>query len=96
MTQADVLRTLKALKPEFTTRFKVKELSLFGSFVRGEQTEASDVDVLVEFDESASLFDLVRLSLFLEDQLHRKIDVVPKDSLRMEFRENILRERVTV
>ena len=96
MTKEDVLKTLKALRPELETHFKVKELSLFGSFVRGEQIESSDIDVLVEFDMSASLFDLVRLALFLEDQLHRKVDVIPKDSLRVELADAILRERVTV
>jgi len=96
MTKEDVLKTLKALRPELETRFKVKEISLFGSFARGEQVESSDIDVLVEFDTSASLFDLVRLSLFLEEQLHRKVDVIPKDSLRAELADAVLRERVTV
>ncbi len=96
MTKEEILKTLAAQRPDLETRFKVKEISLFGSFARGEQVESSDIDVLVEFDTSASLFDLVRLSLFLEEQLHRKVDVIPKDSLRAELADAILRERVTV
>ena len=95
MTKDDILKTLKTLRPELAARFKVKEISLFGSFVRGDQLESSDIDVLAEFDASASMFDLVRLALFLEEHFHRKVDVIPKDSLRAEFADAILRERIT-
>lgn len=90
----DILSTLRALKPELMARYKVKEMGLFGSFVRREQGETSDIDVLVDFEEDASLFDLVRLALFLEEKFNRKVDVVPKESLRAEIRESILREMV--
>lgn len=93
-TKKDILRTLKALKPELLTQYKVKEIGLFGSFVREEQGEASDIDVLVDFQEDASFFDLVRLGLFLEEKFHRKVDIIPKESLRAEIRESILQEMV--
>jgi len=93
-TKEDILNTLRMLKSELIARYKVKEIGLFGSFVRGEQGGTSDIDVLVDFDEDASLFDLVRLALFLEEKLHRKVDVVPKESLRAEIRESVLQEMV--
>jgi predicted nucleotidyltransferase len=74
----------------------VKEIGLFGSCARREEEEASDIDVLVDFREEASLFDLVGLALFLEERLGRKVDVVPKESLRAEIRESVLREAVTL
>ncbi len=94
MDQQQILNTLEALRSELEARHKVKEISLFGSFVRGQQTDASDVDVLVEFAPDATFFDLVRLAMFLEETLQRHVDVVPKDSLRPEIRDAILRERV--
>jgi len=91
-TKDEILRTLKALKPEIMGRYKVKEIGLFGSFVRNEQEESSDIDVLADFKEGADLFDLVGLGLFLEEQLQRKVDVVDKSALRPELREVVLRE----
>ena len=95
-TRQDILDALKALKPDLLAHYPVKEIGLFGSFVHGEQNEASDIDLLVDFDEEASLFDLVRLALFLEERLNRKIDIVPKESLRAEMRDEVLQEAVVV
>ena len=67
---------------------------MFGSFVRSEQAVNSDIDLLVEFEEGADLFDLIGLSLYLEEELQRKVDVVPKRALREELRESVLREVV--
>ena len=91
-TKAQVLSALKELKEEIKARFKVKEIGVFGSVVRGEQGETSDIDVLVDFEQSADLFDLVGLGLFLEERLQRKVDVVDKSALRPELRETVLRE----
>ena len=91
-----VLSALKALKPEVAARFKVKEMALFGSLVRGEQSVDSDVDLVVEFDEGADLFDLVALGQFLEERLRRKVDLGTKLSLRTEIREQVLKEMATI
>lgn len=96
LNQRDILRTLEPLRPKLQSHYKVKEISLFGSFVRGQQTDASDVDVLVDFAPDATFFDLVRLADFLEETLQRHVDVIPKESLRPELREAVLHERVLV
>jgi len=96
MSKQEILKTLLQIKPQLETKFKVTEISLFGSFVRGEQKDASDVDVLVEFNPDASFFDLVRLGIFLEEKFGRPVDVIPQESLRAEIRDAVLRERVTV
>ncbi len=96
MNTEQLLMRLRGLKPEIAARYKVKEIGLFGSFVRGEQGRASDIDVLVEFEERADLFDLVGLALFLEEELQRGVDVVPKRALRAELRESVLREVVSL
>jgi uncharacterized protein len=95
MTQ-ELISRLRDLKPEIRERFRATEIQLFGSNVQGEQKEDSDIDLLVEFEEGADLFDLVGLGNFLEEQLQRKVDVVPKRALREEFRDSILSEAVPI
>jgi len=95
-SKEDIFSTLRTLTPEMAARYKVKEIGLFGSSARREEEEESDIDLLVDFCEEASLFDLVGLALFLEERLGRKVDVVPKDSLRAEIRESVLREVVAL
>ena len=96
MGKNEILETLKALRHELETRYKVKAISLFGSFVRGEETATSDIDVLVEFGAEASYFDVVRLGDFLEEKFQRSVDVIPQGALRAELREAVLREMVAV
>jgi uncharacterized protein len=91
-----LLSGLRDLKPEIRERFRATEIQLFGSNVQGEQKEDSDIDVLVELEEGADLFDLVGLGNFLEEQLQRKVDVVPKRALREEIRDSILREALPI
>jgi len=62
--------------------------------LREGQKRKSDVDVLVDFEEGADLFDLVGLALYLEKKLRKKVDVVPKRALRKEIKSSVLREAV--
>lgn len=93
-TKEEILRTLEQLKKEIKTRFKVKEIGIFGSVIRKEQRETSDIDILVDFKDSADIFDLVGLALFLEERFNQKVDVVPKEDLRKEIKESVLKEVV--
>lgn len=67
---------------------------VFGSVARGEETAASDIDILVDFTPEAGLLDEVGLRLALTDLLHVEVDVIASDTLRGEFRERVLREAV--
>ena len=91
-----ILEKLRELRQKIREGYKVKEISLFGSFAREEQTESSDIDLLVEFSENANLLDLVGLSLFLEEQLGQKVDVVSKRTIREELKDSILKEAVNL
>jgi len=91
-TGEELLQELASLKPEICSRFKAKRIGLFGSFVRGDQEEMSDVDLLVEFAEGADLLDFVGLSDFLEEQLHRRVDLATIRSLKPRFRDRVLAE----
>jgi len=86
--------TLIKEKDFLRKKYKIKELSLFGSFVRGEQKESSDLDILVSFSEPVSLLDIAQLEVYLSDLLGIKIDVVPKDDIRPELKDIISREEI--
>ncbi|WP_305043445.1 nucleotidyltransferase family protein [Geoalkalibacter sp.] len=87
-----ILDQLRDLKPTLSRKYKVNQIGLFGSVARGEEKAFSDIDLLVELDESADLLDLIGLGQYLEERLHRKVDVVPKASLRKEIRDRVFRE----
>jgi len=74
----------------------VVKAGFFGSFVRGEATKKSDLDILIEFRGRKSLFDLSHLELELEDKLGRKVDVVTYNSLNHLLKDRILREEVRI
>jgi predicted nucleotidyltransferase len=77
-------------------RYRVHPLSIFGSYVRNEQTDNSDVDVLVEYSEPVSLFDVVDSELYLSDILGIKVDLVLKRCIHSEIRETVLKEAMPV
>ena len=78
--------------------FGVSELSAFGSVLRDDFDDESDVDLLVEFEpgHQVSLFDLVRLQHRLEDLVGRRVDLVPKGGLKPLIRDQVLSSARTV
>ena len=81
-TLEEIKQWLEQNKPLLQKRYKVRELDVFGSYARQEQTEASDVDVLVEFSETPSLLRFVDLVSYLSDSLGVKIDLVHRSGLK--------------
>ncbi|MBY9002647.1 MAG: nucleotidyltransferase family protein [Candidatus Lokiarchaeota archaeon] len=81
---------------EILKKHDVKRASLFGSIVRDEMTKGSDIDILIEFEGSKSLLDLVRLKLNLEEALRFNVDVVTYNSLHPLLKEQILAEEVEI
>jgi len=77
-------------------KYHVRRASLFGSIVRGEMTEESDIDLLVELPETASLLDLAGLKIDIEELLSRNVDVLTYDSLHPLLRDRILSEQVAI
>lgn len=74
----------------------VSRASFFGSLVRGELKEDSDIDILIEFNGKKSLLDLVGLKQELEDVLRRKVDVLTYKSLHPLLKEKILSEQEVI
>lgn len=90
-----IIQTLKAALPDLRDRYGVTFLGVFGSYVRGEQTSNSDLDLLVEFDDRPlTLLQFIALEYELSDQLQIKVDLVEKNVLKPKIGERILQEVV--
>lgn len=86
------LQILRAHLPELREHYGVRELRLFGSYLRGEQRKRSDLDVLVEFDRVPSFFEFMRLERYLSELLKIKVDLVMKSALKPAIGRHILKE----
>ena len=86
----------KDLMLEILKKHDVKRASLFGSIVREEMTDESDIDILIEFKGEKSLLDLAGLKIALEEALKCKVDVLTYDSIHPLLKEQILNEQVKI
>ena len=77
-------------------RHNIRRVSLFGSVVRGDAGEDSDVDILVQIDEDISLLDFIGIKLEIEEALGRKVDLVEHSAIKPLLREKILSELVEI
>jgi predicted nucleotidyltransferase len=91
-----LLHQLRRHLPELVTRYHVRSLGVFGSYVRGEQQRDSDVDVLVTFDQIPGLLKFIELENYLSDLLGLRVDLVMHDALKPAIGEQILAEVVPV
>jgi predicted nucleotidyltransferase len=85
----EIRQIIQVHENELRRRYKAKVVGIFGSYVRGEQREGSDLDLLAEFDEKSSLLDLGGAQTMLTELLEVKVDLVPREDLRPELRETI-------
>jgi predicted nucleotidyltransferase len=87
---------LEALKPYLRRRFKVETIDIFGSYARGEQTEKSDLDILVTYGEMVDLLMVAELRGYLRRKLHFKVDVISKKYLNEYIKDQVLIEAIPV
>ena len=78
--------------PELKKSYNVKSLAVFGSYIHHNQDEESDFDLLVEFDETPTLFQFIRLENHLSELLGVKVDLVMKDALKPRIGKRVLQE----
>ena len=83
-------------REELEQKFKVKTVAVFGSYVRKEQKQQSDIDILVDFTAPVSLLHIVSLENYFSDILGMKADVVPKKNIRKELKDIILNEAIAL
>ncbi|NPV61896.1 MAG: nucleotidyltransferase family protein [Methanotrichaceae archaeon] len=93
---SDQMKPVREKIIDILRRNDVKRASFFGSIVRGEMTDESDVDLLVEFEGRKSLLDIAHLKNELEDVLNRRVDVLTFRSLHPHLRDRILAEQVPI
>jgi predicted nucleotidyltransferase len=91
-TAKEIREMLETHKKELNREYHVKGIGIFGSYLRGEQRETSDVDILVEFDRPVGLIEFVRLKNYLSDLLGVKVDLVMKKALKPRIGQRILSE----
>lgn len=77
-------------------KYNVQQLGVFGSVARGDNTQLSDIDILVEFSEPIGFFKFVELENYLSKILGIKVDLVTKKALKNSIRGDILKEVVYV
>ncbi len=87
-----VKKMISAHMSILTEKYHVKTLGVFGSYVRGEQTKKSDIDILVEFTQPVGLFTFIGLEEYLNDLLGLRVDLVLKDGIKPGLKDYILRE----
>jgi len=92
----DIQGALRQYFPQVQLTYGVKSLGVFGSFVREEATEHSDLDILVEFEGAPTFRNYMGLKFFLEDLFERRVDLVIQADLKPRIRERILGEVVYV
>ncbi len=91
-----IIEKLRKNKPVIEKKYGVKNLEVFGSYIRGEQKKGSDLDILVEFHRTIDLFKYIELENFLSKKLGVKVDLVMKDTLKPRIKDRILKEAIPV
>lgn len=97
MKKLEVIKAvLEKHKPEIQKKFKVKKIGIFGSYIKGEEKEKSDIDILVEFSEPVGLFRFMDLEEYLQTIFGVKVDLVSRKALKRHIGERILREVIYI
>lgn len=96
LTSEEIVDYLKKNKSLFREKFYCNEIGLFGSFARNEQTENSDIDILVQFERNApDLYNLeIELKEYLKKQFNREIGICSKKWIKPIFKPLVLKEAI--
>jgi len=81
---------------ELRDRYGITNLAVFGSVVRGEAREDSDVDIIADVPENMSLLGIISVENYLSDIVGMKVDFIPRSDIRRELRDHILDEAVVI
>jgi predicted nucleotidyltransferase len=93
----EIKSQLETLKPVLKKRFNVETIDIFGSFARNEATEKSDVDLLVSYSTTDyDYFTIFRLRNYLKRKLHLKVDIITKEFLNKNIKDEVLKGAIPV
>jgi predicted nucleotidyltransferase len=90
---------IKTIKKSFTPILQkagIKKSSIFGSFARGEETEHSDIDLLIDFPRGKGIFDFAGLQIELEKAVNRRVDLITYTSLSPLIKEQVLFDQIVI
>lgn len=88
-SKTEILNKLRELKPILSKEYAVRRIGLFGSFADNSADENSDIDLLVELDKPIG-WKFFSLEIYLEKVFKRKIDLVTKNALKEQIKDEIL------
>lgn len=92
----EILIILKNLFPYISQKYEITSIEIFGSYVKNQQNNNSDLDILVSFSKVPTLIKFLELKNYLSDKLQINVDLVMKDSLKPRISQNILNESISV
>ena len=95
-TKDQILQVLKKEFPLLKEKFGVRRIGLFGSYAKREETEGSDIDLLVEFERPIGFFKFIELENYLSEKLGFKVDLVTPDALKPRIKPYVLKEVIYV
>jgi len=97
MRKIDVIKKIiSEHRKELESKYNVKEIGIFGSYVRAQNSKNSDLDVLVEFSKPIGMFKFLELEEYIQNITGIKIDLVSKKALKPRIGQNILKELIKI
>jgi len=97
MKTFDEVRQLLSLqKQSLRENYQIIEIGIFGSYARGEETEVSDIDILVDYETAPTFIMLVELRDYLSQLFGLKVDIVTKNGLKHRIRDRVLAEVIYI
>ena len=92
----EIRQVLSLQKQSLCEIYQITEIGIFGSYARGEETEASDIDILVDYETAPTFIMLVEFRDYLSQLFGLKVDVVTKNGLKPRIRERVLAEAIYI
>jgi uncharacterized protein len=96
--RTDIIDYLKQHKAELLARYRLSKIGIFGSFARGEQTDDSDIDLIVEFQSGVeNLFHLKQaLKQLIQEEFHKEVDICREKYIKPYYKKRILKDAIFV
>jgi uncharacterized protein len=91
-TRDEILQVLRSQKNSLFQKYQITDLGIFGSYAREQQTESSDLDILVDYIQPPTLPKLIELRDYLSQVFSIKVDIVTQNGLKPRIREHVLSE----
>jgi predicted nucleotidyltransferase len=92
----EIRQVLSLQKQSLCDNYQITEIGIFGSYARGEETEASDIDILVDYETAPTFIMLVELRDYLSQLFGLKVDIVTKNGLKPRIRDRVLAEVIYI